>query len=231
MFLALEEFESLLEFLEHVSLVVDTNDDPNQEYVSIMTLHAAKGLEFDVVFLSGWEEGIFPHQRAISEEGKKGLEEERRLAYVGITRARKRLFISYAANRRVYGKYQSSIPSRFIKELPDDHVQVMDFGHGLMPSPSTQDESLSYRSSYPQQRMKAKSSDSYNISRSESFSASKKTTSSNATSRYPFPIGTRVQHVKFGRGKVIGCETDKVSVAFDDGSIRKIMSDFISAAS
>lgn len=95
-----------------------------------MTLHAAKGLEFNVVFLPGWEEGVFPHQRAIDESGAKGLEEERRLAYVGITRARKKLYISHAANRRIYNQWQSSIPSRFIGELPSETVEMIGGGAG-----------------------------------------------------------------------------------------------------
>src|SRR5678810_1413225 len=111
---SMEEFENLQGFLEHISLVMDTDKGEGVDSVSIMTLHAAKGLEFDTVFLPGWEEGLFPHQRALDEEGLAGLEEERRLAYVGITRAKKRVFVSFAANRRVHGQWQSALPSRFI---------------------------------------------------------------------------------------------------------------------
>ncbi len=120
------EFASIAEFLEHVSLVVEAEGGEQGPKVSVMTLHSAKGLEFDVVFLPGWEEGLFPHPRSLEESGVKGLEEERRLAYVGITRARRRVRIYHAANRRVRGYWQSSIPSRFVEELPSDQVATRD---------------------------------------------------------------------------------------------------------
>ena len=117
------EFESLAGFLEHVSLVMENAEGDPRDMVNIMTLHSAKGLEFDAVFLPGWEEGLFPSQRTLDENGTAGLEEERRLAYVGITRARKRVEISFAANRRVHGQWQNSLPSRFISEIPREHVE------------------------------------------------------------------------------------------------------------
>ena len=122
---ALEEFENLQGFLEHVALVMDTDKAEQADQVSIMTLHAAKGLEYPIVFLPGWEDGLFPSQRSMDESGMKGLEEERRLAYVGITRARRRAYISFAANRLLYGNWQSSLPSRFIEELPKDEVDTV----------------------------------------------------------------------------------------------------------
>ena len=122
----MHDFESLGGFLEHVSLVMDTNQGDDGERVSLMTLHAAKGLEFDTVFLPGFEEGLFPHQRSLDENGIEGLEEERRLAYVGLTRAKRRAKISFAQNRRNRGLYQSAIPSRFVDELPEDHVEVVE---------------------------------------------------------------------------------------------------------
>ncbi len=121
---SMEEFENLQGFLEHVSLVMDADRGEDVEAVSIMTLHAAKGLEFDTVFLPGWEEGLLPHQRSMDEQGRAGLEEERRLAHVGLTRARKRARISFVANRRIHGSWSSSLPSRFIDELPEAHVEV-----------------------------------------------------------------------------------------------------------
>ena len=122
---ALDEFENLQGFLEHVALVMDNEQDEGAAKVSVMTLHAAKGLEFPAVFLPGWEDGLFPSQRSMDESGLKGLEEERRLAYVGITRARVLCTISFAANRRVYNQWQSQLPSRFIDELPAEHVEVL----------------------------------------------------------------------------------------------------------
>src|SRR6201995_2708322 len=122
---SMESFESLAAFLEHVSLVMEIAQDESGDRINLMTLHAAKGLEFDTVFLPGWEEGLFPAQRTMDENGLAGLEEERRLAYVGLTRARRRIRISFAANRRVHGTWQSALPSRFISELPQDHVDMV----------------------------------------------------------------------------------------------------------
>ncbi len=122
----MHQFDTLAGFLEHVSLVADAEQGDDGDRVSLMTLHAAKGLEFDTVFLPGWEEGLFPHQRSLDKSGIAGLEEERRLAYVGITRARKRAHISFAQNRRLRGLYQSATASRFVDELPEDHVEVVE---------------------------------------------------------------------------------------------------------
>eukprot|EP01035_Chromulina_nebulosa_P027134 gene27134-35641_t len=121
---SMESFDSMRGFLEHVSLVMDAEQNEHMDAVSIMTLHSAKGLEFDTVFLPGWEEGLFPHQRALDEGGRNGLEEERRLAYVGLTRAKHRLHIWFVSNRRIHGLWQSTIPSRFLDELPEDHVEI-----------------------------------------------------------------------------------------------------------
>jgi DNA helicase-2/ATP-dependent DNA helicase PcrA len=122
----MHEFETLESFLEHVSLVMDAEQGDDGDRVSLMTLHAAKGLEFDTVFLPGWEEGLFPHQRSIDESGEAGIEEERRLAYVGVTRARRRAKVSFAQNRRMHGLYQSKIPSRFVDDLPEGDVEVLE---------------------------------------------------------------------------------------------------------
>ncbi|WP_378949986.1 ATP-dependent helicase [Mesorhizobium sp. ANAO-SY3R2] len=126
---SMEEYESLRSFLEHVALVMDAEQDEQLDAVNIMTLHSAKGLEFETVFLPGWEEGLFPHQRALDEGGRSGLEEERRLAYVGLTRAKKNLHLWFVSNRRIHGLWQSTIPSRFLDELPEAHVEVADAGN------------------------------------------------------------------------------------------------------
>ena len=120
----MEEFENLQGFLEHISLVMDNDKGAEVDAVNVMTLHSAKGLEFDTVFLPGWEEGLFPHQRTLDDQGRAGLEEERRLAHVGLTRARRRAKIYFATNRRMHGLWQTNIPSRFLDELPEAHVEV-----------------------------------------------------------------------------------------------------------
>ncbi|MDR7035096.1 UvrD-helicase domain-containing protein [Mesorhizobium sp. BE184] len=126
---SMEDYESLRSFLEHVALVMDAEQNEGMDAVSIMTLHSAKGLEFETVFLPGWEEGLFPHQRALDEGGRSGLEEERRLAYVGLTRAKKNLHLWFVSNRRIHGLWQSTIPSRFLDELPEAHVEVQEGGN------------------------------------------------------------------------------------------------------
>ncbi|WP_425373498.1 ATP-dependent helicase [Phyllobacterium leguminum] len=126
---SMEEYESLRSFLEHVALVMDAEQNEELDAVNIMTLHSAKGLEFETVFLPGWEEGLFPHQRSLDEGGRSGLEEERRLAYVGLTRAKKNLHIWFVSNRRIHGLWQSTIPSRFLEELPEAHVEVAETGN------------------------------------------------------------------------------------------------------
>lgn len=128
---SMEEYESLRSFLEHVALVMDAEQNAGQDAVSIMTLHSAKGLEFETVFLPGWEEGLFPHQRALDEGGRSGLEEERRLAYVGLTRAKKNLHIWFVSNRLIHGLWQSTIPSRFLEELPESHVEIAESGNSF----------------------------------------------------------------------------------------------------
>jgi len=127
---SMEEFENLQGFLEHISLVMDREASEAEQAVNIMTLHSAKGLEFDCVFLPGWEEGLFPHQRSLDESGRAGLEEERRLAHVGLTRARKLAKIYFATNRRIHGMWTSTVPSRFLDELPEAHVEVKEAAGG-----------------------------------------------------------------------------------------------------
>src|SRR5262249_35875927 len=128
---SMQEFENLQGFLEHISLVMDADGGTESEAVSIMTLHSAKGLEFDTVFLPGWEEGLFPHQRTLDDQGRAGLEEEPRLAHVGLTRARRRAYIYFASNRRTHGLWTSNLPSRFLDELPEAHVEVTEAKGGF----------------------------------------------------------------------------------------------------
>ncbi len=131
---SMEEFENLQGFLEHISLVMDRESGEGEQAVNIMTLHSAKGLEFDTVFLPGWEEGLFPHQRSLDESGRAGLEEERRLAHVGLTRARKRAKIYFATNRRIHGLWTTTMPSRFLDELPEADVEVKEPAGGSAAS-------------------------------------------------------------------------------------------------
>ena len=149
---SMEEFENLAGFLEHISLVMERDSAENEQAVNIMTLHSAKGLEFDTVILPGWEEGLFPHQRSLDESGRAGLEEERRLAHVGLTRARKRAKIYFATNRRIHGLWTSTVPSRFLDELPAEHVEVTEAaggGFGMSGyGPSRFDEMGAFGSNY-----------------------------------------------------------------------------------
>jgi DNA helicase-2/ATP-dependent DNA helicase PcrA len=149
---SMEEFENLAGFLEHISLVMDTDRSEGGDAVNIMTLHSAKGLEFDTVFLPGWEEGLFPSQRTLDDQGRAGLEEERRLGHVGLTRARRRAKIYFATNRRTHGLWQTNIPSRFLDELPEANVEVTEskgsFGAGSSYGASRFDEMTAFGSNY-----------------------------------------------------------------------------------
>lgn len=203
---AMGDFESLTAFLEHVGLVTDMADNSSGEMISMMTLHAAKGLEFDHVFLPGWEEGLFPHQRSLDESGRNGLEEERRLAYVGITRARKGLVISYAGSRRIYNQWQSSIPSRFINELPKDHI-VKDQGSGLGGQGAGLREVAS-----------------------SGFSTLPLSTATRAPTPDSYPEGCRVFHIKFGYGRVLSTSGDVLEIGFDKADVKKVKSAFVQKA-
>ncbi|MFN3525288.1 MAG: ATP-dependent helicase [Paracoccus sp. (in: a-proteobacteria)] len=219
---ALEEFENLQGFLEHVSLVMDRDDGEQVEQVSIMTLHGAKGLEFPVVFLPGWEDGLFPSQRAMDEQGTKGLEEERRLAYVGITRAERLATISFAGNRRLYGQWQSSMPSRFVDELPEEHVEVLTppglYGGGYGAAMAA--------AGSVQMHDRAAKADVYN-SPGWKRMQQRATERRSPVGRVPitidaapaarFSVGDRVVHVKFGEGQVMGIAEDTLTVQFDAG--------------
>ena len=223
----LDNFENLQGFLEHVSLVMDNAQDSDGDKVSIMTLHAAKGLEFPAVFLAGWEDGLFPSQRSMDESGLKGLEEERRLAYVGITRAEEVCTISFAANRRVFGQWQNSMPSRFIDELPEDHVEVLTppglYGGG-QPSAGieTRAAEANVYNSPGWKRMQARQGQ-YGMSQPKES----RNTMIDTTAVASFTLGERVFHQKFGYGAVIGIEGDKVEVDFDKAGVKKVVSRFL----
>ena len=231
---ALEQFENLQGFLEHVSLVMDNDSQEGEEKVSIMTLHAAKGLEFPVVFLPGWEDGLFPSQRSMDESGLKGLEEERRLAYVGITRAERICTISFAGNRRVFGQWQSSMPSRFIDELPDDHVEVLTppglygGGYGAAAAPSALHEAAANADGYNSPGWRRMQERAGQRGLSQAKEARHMTIDATAVPAYD--LGVRVFHQKFGYGAVIGTEGDKLEIAFDKAGVKKVVAKFVTAA-
>ena len=243
----MQQFETLQAYLEHVSLVMDLDrgaDDINGDgAVQIMTLHGAKGLEFPLVFLPGWEEGVFPSQRSIDEKGEKGLEEERRLAYVGVTRARTDARISFAANRLVYGRWTSQLPSRFVDELPLAHVDAQsDTGYygatpGMKDAKSRWDDAPSFGSGYSSPGWK----------RAQSFTSAQ--TPRPAHARHTliegegrlvatadpkagsgWSKGDRVFHQKFGYGAVRVIEGNKLLVDFEKAGEKKVIDTFVEKA-
>jgi DNA helicase-2/ATP-dependent DNA helicase PcrA len=238
---ALDQFENLQGFLEHVSLIMDNETEEAGAKVSIMTLHAAKGLEFPSVFLPGWEDGLFPSQRSMDETGVKGLEEERRLAYVGITRAEELCTVSFAANRRIYGQWQSALPSRFIDELPEEHVDVLTppglygGGFGAAGMASTRDgaqpesqietrvEAANVYNSPGWKRLQARVGE-----RGLSQPRESRTSVIDLTAVSSHSLGDRVFHQKFGYGVVDAIEGDKLDVAFDKAGIKKVVARFLS---
>lgn len=224
---AMDDFENLQGFLEHISLVMDGDNTNRGGEVMLMTLHAAKGLEFDVVFLPCWEEGAFPSQRTLDEKGATGLEEERRLAYVGITRSRKRLYISYASSRRVHGLWQSGIPSRFLAELPSDHL-VEETEQGMasgttrpvtfdtMPVPSA---AGGYGPGWT--RLRERRQTGYLPSKAPSENKF------GLTGKSDFTPGDRVFHQKFGNGNVVSVDGDKLTIDFDKAGEKKLVAGFV----
>ncbi|MGD0633153.1 MAG: UvrD-helicase domain-containing protein [Beijerinckiaceae bacterium] len=239
---AMEEFPDLASFLEHISLVMDAAGKGNGERVSIMTLHAAKGLEFETVFLPGWEEGLFPHQRSLDESGRAGLEEERRLAYVGITRAKRRAKIYFATNRRIHGLWQTTIPSRFLDELPDCHVEVTEAANGSAYGGYAQSRFAnmdSYGSSYSTpgwQRAQQRTQQAPGATRQFSQPAARRgplqiegelvAKSSTASA---FAKGVRVFHLKFGNGTVAAVDGNKLTVDFDRAGRKMVLDSFLKA--
>ena len=232
----MEEFDTFAGFLEHVSLVMDAEAEESADRVNLMTLHSAKGLEFDTVFLPGWDEGLLPHQRSLDESGRAGLEEERRLAHVGLTRARKRAKITFAQNRRTHGMWQQAIPSRFIDELPIDHVEVA--------------EDRGFHASYGQSRFDTAenlfASGFYETPGWQRARANRQRSGGARTARAREPItidgtlvaastvegagleiGTRVFHQKFGYGHIAQVDGNKLTVDFDKAGRKKVVDSFV----
>jgi DNA helicase-2/ATP-dependent DNA helicase PcrA len=233
---SMESFESLAAFLEHVSLVMEIAQDESGDRINLMTLHAAKGLEFDNVFLPGWEEGLFPSQRTMDENGLAGLEEERRLAYVGLTRARQRIRVSFAANRRVRGSWQSALPSRFITELPEEHVDaVVDEGfYGGSVGFRDNANAAGFASTYDSpgwKRAQANRAASGGMrTRPPLIEGQAHTIQTSDPQSSVFALGERVFHQKFGYGVVVAVEGNKLGVDFDKAGEKKVIDTFVSRA-
>jgi DNA helicase-2/ATP-dependent DNA helicase PcrA len=237
-------FDDLQSYLEHVSLVMDLDRGGAEDAVQIMTLHSAKGLEFPLVFLPGWEEGVFPSQRSMDEKGEKGLEEERRLAYVGITRAKEEARLSFAANRQVYGRWTSQLPSRFIDELPITHVEASSEtgyyggGPGMQQTASRWDDPGSFAgSSYSSpgwQRAQARTAGrgfgEPSRLRSQVIEGEGKLVAVSEPSASAYKTGERVFHQKFGYGRVSAVEGNKLTVAFDKAGEKKVIDSFVERA-
>ena len=239
---AMGEFENLTGFLEHVSLVMDNADSNQAEQVSLMTLHGAKGLEFDVVFLPGWEEGVFPSQRTLDENGIAGLEEERRLAYVGITRGKRRVYISHAANRRIHGSWATAIPSRFVEELPADHVEVEN-EPGLSGGGAFRDSGFGgwlgtpgafggtpgggFQDRFNRMGQRAAQAPSGDRWSGKTIEGTAHVVQPRARPNAPFAVGARVFHTKFGYGTVAAVENDKLEIRFDVAGTKKVMDSFV----
>ncbi|WP_041777913.1 UvrD-helicase domain-containing protein [Beijerinckia indica] len=247
---SMEEFPDLGSFLEHISLVMDAENQAGGPRVSIMTLHAAKGLEFETVFLPGWEEGLFPHQRSLDESGRAGLEEERRLAYVGITRAKRRLHLYFATNRRIHGLWQTTIPSRFLDELPAENVEVREAASGTAYGGYAQSRFAnmdSYGSSYStpgwqraqrHQESKQRGSSGQTGGGQEAFKQKNARRGplqiegelvAKSSAGSSFAQGARVFHSKFGPGTVAAIDGNKVTVDFDKAGRKMVLESFLQA--
>ncbi len=212
---ALKEFETLSGFLDHVSLVMENEQEGDVDRLSMMTLHGSKGLEFDTVFLPGWEEGLFPSQRSMDESGNKGLEEERRLAYVGITRARRRAIISHAANRLLYANWQASIPSRFLDELPEEHV--LRAGSAALGREARLLAPTVFTGQFPLVARRPKVT--------EVWEQPARPARDDALA-----VGQRVFHQKFGYGTVRAVSDDRLDIAFDKAGAKRVLDRFVERA-
>jgi DNA helicase-2/ATP-dependent DNA helicase PcrA len=231
------EFESMAGFLEHVALVMDTDAVVAEDRVNIMTLHSAKGLEFRTVFLPGWEEGLFPHQRSLDEKGRAGLEEERRLAYVGITRAKHLAKISFAQNRRVHNMWQNALPSRFIEELPEGHIEVEPMsssygGRGLGFGGSRFDEMAPFANSYatPGWRRAKQAYEEGRGMRSAPHIIEGELVARETDSAGGFASGDRVFHQKFGYGRITRVDGNKLTIDFEKTGEKRVLDSFVERA-
>ena len=236
---AMGEFDTLPAFLEHVQLVMDANTSGSEDGVQILTLHGAKGLEWPMVFLPGWEEEVFPSKRSLDENGLKGLEEERRLAYVGITRARERCYISFVANRQIFGRWQSVLPSRFVDELPHEHVDAVSetgygaagsgFGEGFNgPAEDLGDNSTYSSPGWRRMQQNARAQKGMSEPAPRILEGDAKIIANSDPGSSGFAIGQRVFHDKFGYGHVKTIEGSKLSVEFKTG-VKKVISTFLIA--
>ena len=236
---SMEEFENLAGFLEHIALVADVENQEMDDAVTLMTLHAAKGLEFDTVYLPGWEEGLFPSQRSLDENGRAGLEEERRLAYVGLTRARRRAKLWFSSNRRIHGLWQASIPSRFLDELPEAHVDVIENtssygGYGARGygnyGASRFDRAVELDSAYQTpgwKRAQAARDAGRRPSSGPVTIDGELVARSVATHSSSFASGDRVFHQKFGYGDITMIEGNKLTIDFDKAGRKKVVDSFV----
>ncbi|MCW2266527.1 DNA helicase-2/ATP-dependent DNA helicase PcrA [Gluconobacter cerinus] len=211
---AIGEFATLEGFLEHVALVMDTESETSDDKVSLMTLHGSKGLEFDTVFLPGWEEGVFPSQRSLDEGGNRALEEERRLAYVGLTRARLRAIVVHAASRRIYANWQASMPSRFIEEIPSEYVQ-------------TSGQSLESRRQAAAAPSMFASGPFTSTRRSSGGAQTPRPRVTDVQPQANVPLGATVFHQKFGEGTVIAVDGSRLEINFENGGIKRVMANFV----
>ncbi|HUQ36887.1 MAG TPA: UvrD-helicase domain-containing protein [Aestuariivirga sp.] len=231
------EFENMAGFLEHIALVMDRDSSDVDDKVSIMTLHSSKGLEFGTVFLPGWEEGLFPHQRALDEKGKAGLEEERRLAYVGITRAKRRAYISFAQNRRVHNMWQNALPSRFVDELPEAFIEVAPMsnsfgGHSLGGYGASRfDEVKPFTNTYATpgwQRAQERWSKGEGLRSTPKFIEGEMVT--HGEENPALTKGTRIFHQKFGYGRITSVDGNKLTIDFDKAGEKRVLDSFVTAA-
>jgi DNA helicase-2/ATP-dependent DNA helicase PcrA len=231
----MEEFDTLAGFMEHVSLVMDAEAEESTERVNLMTLHSAKGLEFETVFLPGWDEGLLPHQRSLDETGQAGLEEERRLAHVGLTRARKRAKITFAQNRRTHGMWQSAIPSRFVDELPVDHVEVAEdrgfhgaYGQSRFDTAENLFAGGFYETpGWRRARANRPQGSATGAPRREPLTIDGTLVAASTAEGSGLSVGLRVFHQKFGYGRIASIDGNKLTVDFEKAGRKKVVDSFV----